>query len=185
MVYKLALKHARLERVARDGIPATVKHGSRATYNNYRCRCGPCIEAMRAWQRGRYKPVGKTDLERFMAQVEKTDTCWLWRGAIKKKSGYGSFGAAKRVWPAHRWGYLNLVGPIPDGYEIDHLCFVVNCVNPAHLEAVTPLVNKQRARRTKKWHCSTCGNPYSHIYQRKNGKGLAKFCLPCRARKGT
>lgn len=45
---------------------------------------------------------------------------------------------------AHRLSYELFVGPIPDGYELDHLCRNRGCVNPAHLEAVTHRVNVLR-----------------------------------------
>ena len=59
--------------------------------------------------------------------------CWIWQGA--RSSGYGALGG--QWWGfekyAHRWAYRAFVGPIPDGYEIDHLCLVRPCCNPAHL----------------------------------------------------
>jgi len=82
---------------------------------------------------------------RFWAKVDKTDTCWVWTGAIQSR-GYGSFGIGdKRTETAHRIAYLTLVGPISDGLELDHLCLNKRCVRPDHLEAVTPQVNNQRA----------------------------------------
>lgn len=68
------------------------------------------------------------------------DECWLWLGVTDEK-GYGRFG--KRA--AHRMTYELLVGPIPDGLQIDHLCRVRNCVNPAHLEPVTLRENLARS----------------------------------------
>lgn len=44
----------------------------------------------------------------------------------------------------HRWVHLRFIGPIPEGYDVDHLCSVRNCVNPDHLEAVTRTENIQR-----------------------------------------
>ena len=47
---------------------------------------------------------------------------------------------------AHRYYYSQAKGKIPDGYHVDHLCFVPSCVNPDHLEAVTPIENERRRR---------------------------------------
>ena len=82
--------------------------------------------------------------ERFWFKVNKTDTCWLWTGALRG-DGYGKF-HVKRKWVyAHRFAYELLVGPIPDGLELDHLCRIRNCVRPSHLEPVTHQENMQRA----------------------------------------
>lgn len=89
-------------------------------------------------------PRGLSAEDRFWAKVEKTATCWLWRGAISA-DGYGNFGLEDgRTGSAHRVSYEWIVGPIPEGAVIDHLCRVRTCVNPAHLEPVTNAVNLQR-----------------------------------------
>jgi hypothetical protein len=89
---------------------------------------------------------------RFMSRVDKTDRCWLWTGAatgsVRKYGVFGPGGGAVNVY-AHRWIYEHAVGPIPEGLEIDHLCRVYLCVNPAHLEPVTHGENRRRARLTE------------------------------------
>lgn len=79
--------------------------------------------------------------------IEKTDSCWLWRGGLGA-SGYGKYKGRQ----AHRVIYEELVGPIPDGLQLDHLCRVLICVNPAHVEPVTDLENKRR-RFALQTHC--------------------------------
>lgn len=86
---------------------------------------------------------------RFWRHVDKTDTCWLWLGS-GVRGGYGQFYLDGRRVSAHRFAYKMLVEPIPDGYEVDHLCRVRNCVNPDHLEAVTLWENRWRANRRRK-----------------------------------
>lgn len=66
--------------------------------------------------------------------------CWLWTGT-KHSSGRTGYGWFRGRALAHRASYEIHVGPIPRGLQIDHLCRVRRCVNPAHLEAVTPKVN--------------------------------------------
>lgn len=75
----------------------------------------------------------------FMPRIRKEDSgCWTWLGGVNSVSGYGYVSN----WPkpsvvAHRVAYELLVGPIPEGLFIDHLCRNRGCVNPAHLEPVT------------------------------------------------
>lgn len=124
---------------------------------------------------------------RFWAKVEKTDTCWLWIGG-KNHYGYGSY----RHTPdfaaqAHRVAYEAMVGPIPEGLTIDHLCRVPACVNPAHMEPVTRGENVLRgigasAQNARKTHCPK-GHPYDGdnvaVYHIK-GRGVQRQCKTCR-----
>lgn len=80
---------------------------------------------------------------RFWSKVSKTDTCWLWTGTLDVK-GYGQFWDGRVIARAPRFAYTFLVGPIPEGLTIDHLCRVVACVNPVHLEPVTSEENSRR-----------------------------------------
>jgi hypothetical protein len=98
--------------------------------------------------------------------------CWVWTGAIYSATGYGSFVATT----AHRWAYVNLVGPIPDGLHIDHLCRVRSCCNPDHLEPVTQAENNRR-QAAAQTHCLH-GHEYTAANTYLDGKGYRR-CRVC------
>lgn len=76
-------------------------------------------------------------MERFWSKVDASGDCWEWTAGVNNR-GYGYFHVAVGQSPvgAHRFAYEQLVGPIPDGLVIDHLCRNPPCVNPDHLEPV-------------------------------------------------
>lgn len=109
-------------------------------------------------------PVPRPAVERVMAKVVfQSASCWLFTGALSK--GYGIIGLpGRRTAKAHRVVYEALVGPIPEGLTLDHLCRNRACVNPEHLEPVTLAENKARgenpaALNARKTHCPN-GHPY-------------------------
>jgi len=123
---------------------------------------------------------------RFWGRVERiTESgCWIWMGATS--CGYGHVRILKELKLAHRVSYEIHRGPIPGGLELDHLCRVRCCVNPAHLEPVTSVVNTARgklaevtrARYARITHC-----PRGHAYAEPNlryAPNGARYCLACR-----
>lgn len=78
----------------------------------------------------------KSAASRFWSKVIQTDSCWLWT-ASKTSDGYGQLRIDGKNALAHRFSYELLVGPIPRGLVIDHICHVTACVNPRHLRPVT------------------------------------------------
>src|SRR5438105_3903724 len=81
---------------------------------------------------------------RFFAKVHFTDECWIWTGK-RIPAGYGRISIGNVGFYVHRIMHLAAIGPIPAGYQIDHLCRNTSCVRPDHLEAVTPRENVMRS----------------------------------------
>lgn len=115
---------------------------------------------------------------RFWEKVTESETgCWLWTGA-KIRSGYGQFGTHRGpVVLAHRWAYENLIGEIPEGLQLDHLCRVRLCVCPYHLDPVTNKVNARRGNSLKQ-ECIN-GHSLAGVEPTNKQSRLVKVCMPC------
>lgn len=104
-------------------------------------------------------------VDRFLAKVEKTESCWNWTGSIA--GGYGKFWFEGGPRLAHRLAYFHWVGPVPEGLTLDHLCRNTSCVNPDHLEPVTLVENIRRG--TQGWnHRDKTHCPKGHEYTPEN-----------------
>ncbi len=123
----------------------------------------------------------------FMSQLMKISVyaadgeCWLWESGIDHE-GYARMFVDGKTRRVHRLSYEALIGPIPPGLVIDHICRVRNCVNPAHLRAVTNRENilcgaGLSAQNATKTHCAqghefTAENTYLSPYNKRR-------CLAC------
>lgn len=91
--------------------------------------------------------MGLSDLEpNLRSRIKRSGECWLWTGG---HSWYGAIRIGRKVLRVHRVVYELLVGPIPAGLVLDHLCENKLCVNPDHLEPVTQSENMRRAHRPR------------------------------------
>jgi hypothetical protein len=115
----------------------------------------------------------------FWSKVEPTGFCWNWTNA-PNHNGYGQYGS--QGMRPHRIAYELLVGPIPDGLTLDHLCRNKLCVNPDHVEPVTRGENARRGnlgRRT-----SLCKRGHPKTITRKGGYLTCRVCVNHHAREG-
>lgn len=81
-----------------------------------------------------------TPAEAFAARTRREGDCLVWTGALNN-SGYGHIGSDGRVTRAHRYAWEQERGPIPDGAELDHICWNRACVNVEHLRVATRAQN--------------------------------------------
>jgi hypothetical protein len=119
---------------------------------------------------------------RFWSKVQKTPTCWLWSGGTTK--GYGRVWWQGRVASAHRLAYESIVGIVPDGYELDHVCRNRHCVRPEHLKAVDHRTNVVLGTGPSAInHAKVCcpkGHPYTIESRGNRRTSLQRRCLVCR-----
>lgn len=139
---------------------------------------------MRWWKTGTIGPAKPLrnmgpPSSRFEDSITRNpDGCWIWVRACDEK-GYPLFrvevaAGKRRSLGAHRWAYEHFVGAIPAGLEIDHLCGVRACVNPAHMEPVTHQENVRRIKRTYKTECI-----HGHPRTEANYDPVRRACRVC------
>lgn len=146
-------------------------------------RRGLCWTHYQAWldaDPDRPRRIVGNDTERFLAKVDRSGDCWLWTATINA-SGYGSFSFGKTAALAHRASFELFVRRIAEGMELDHLCEVRHCVNPAHLEEVTHAENVRRtAQRQARRDAGATHCPRGHEFTPENTKSSAQGTRSCR-----
>lgn len=143
----------------------------------------------RSWAGGRRFSSPEDKLVSY-TRVDLASGCWLWQGP-RRTAGYGVFSwwdrdaHRQRACSAHTAMFEMMVGPVPAGLELDHLCRNRACVNPAHLEPVSHAENMRRGHMPRgtqnangrKTHC-----PQGHAYDETNTymwEGR-RFCRACK-----
>lgn len=146
--------------------------------------------------------IGITDSDRMHLYVDKNGPggCWIWTGNEFDRGGYGRLKVNGKHLHAHVWSYQLAGGSIPEGMELDHLCHTQavaerrcpggdacihrRCVNPAHLQPVTVVVNQERGVNALAnrdvclhGHALTPDNIYRRPGGQRAGKGA---CLTCK-----
>lgn len=144
--------------------PSKAERGGLCSMHIWRKRNGMDMDAPPGSTRGRKKPWP----ERFWEKVDKCgdEECWPWLASLND-AGYGQIAIDGRPHRAHRVSYELMVGPIPDGLVLDHLCRNRQCVNPRHLEPVTDKINIQRAAPFRAYEQRT-SCPSGHEYTPEN-----------------
>lgn len=177
-------------------VPAQVAADRAEALATLRAGCGQCVTHPRArglcsrhYQQAQARKlvgdgIGAISIkDRFWSKVLKSDGCWEWQAA-RLSAGYGSFSVDGVRHPAHRIAWQLVVGPIAPGLHIDHLCRNIICVNPAHLEPVTPRENTHRgvgpsAQNARKTSCNQ-GHPFDEANTYVSGDGK-RACRQCRS----
>lgn len=165
----------------------TIYRAPRPGRRNGSRRCRACTRLLSKMRSAGGRGSGRSPFtlaqscESHLARCRRGPTeCWVWSGSLTRE-GYGRVMIAQRAYTAHRKVYEYLVGPIPPGLELDHLCRNRGCVNPAHLEPVTTKENLLRgigacAKNAVKTHCKR-GHKFdeANTYLTANGRS----CRQC------
>jgi hypothetical protein len=127
-------------------------------------------EALKPWQ------------VRLFSYLLVDDGCWAWTGHHHVKDLYARYSVAKGLLDpdkakelyVHKYLYELLIGPVPEGMELDHLCKNRRCPNPWHLEPVSHTVNLRRGK-----NAGICKRGHALEGNRKTWGCGRSCCLTC------
>lgn len=129
------------------------------------------------------------DRIRERTSVDPETGCWEWLGAATV-TGYGRMMVTRehkthRSTLVHRAAYEELVGPIPEGLQLDHLCKNTMCCNPDHLEPVTHLENLLRSDTPSNTFREATHCIHGHEFTPENTyrTDRGRYCRACRRRR--
>lgn len=134
---------------------------------------GLCQKHYSKWRRLGDPAAGRNngDIEtNFWNKVDKSGDCWLWTGSLTGRDRRGHLRVNGKTVLAHRFAYELVVGPIPEGMQIDHMCHVPRCCRPEHLRVVTNAQNQQNHSGPKR--NSTSG--VRGVWKHRNGRWRAR-----------
>ena len=138
----------------------------------------------------RYKSAADdSELLRLRDRVERLSVpepnsgCWIWIGGTTGGDfEYGKMtittDGQRRGEVASRVSFRAYVGPIPDGFQVDHKCETALCVNPRHLQLLIPRDNLIK----RAWHKQRVENRLclrGHELDRVNEKSGKRYCSTC------
>lgn len=115
------------------------------------------------------KPRYMSPGEALEGRTERRGDCLIWTGT-KNQKGYGRLRVGWNLESAHRVAFELAHGPIPDGAEVDHVCFNRACVEPAHLRLADRSTNSQYRRGAQPNSKSGIRNVHE-----KNGKWYVRL----------
>ena len=145
----------------------------------------------RSWRNRLIISLTEKELDRFKSKFGSPNEngCMVWQGSVSD-NGYGVFWLRRKSEGAHRISVMVSGRQIPAGMQVDHLCRKPKCVNPLHLEVVTPRENQRRgigfsAVNAVKTQCPK-GHPLEDgnldAYAMKKGRRACQECMRARCR---
>lgn len=123
--------------------------------------------------------ANKLTMEFLLSRSCRSGEHLLWTGSIDNK-GYGyTYFHCKRMF-VHRAMWTLLHGPIPEGHDVDHICFVTDCFEPSHLQVLTASENRRRQRTYLSDRCK-----HGHLFDEANtyrwSGNTQRYCRKCNA----
>ena len=121
-------------------------------------------------------------VDRLHGKIKITKAgCWEWQ-RYRDKDGYGTFRLGDKTILAHRASYILHIGPIPDGYCLDHRCRNRACVNPLHVDPITRAENTLKGLACSAINARKVRCIHGHAFDDQNTyryKGKHRHCRQC------